>query len=45
LFDFSMRVTVKRPQDKLAPPDAIPAAANPASAPANAPAMAAAKKV
>jgi type IV pilus assembly protein PilN len=41
LFDFSMRVTVKRPQDKLVPPDAIPASANPASAPA----AAAAKKV
>jgi type IV pilus assembly protein PilN len=41
LFDFSMRVTVKRPQDKVAAPDAIPASANPASAPA----AAAAKKV
>ena len=44
LFDFSMRVTVKRPQDKLVSPDAIPAAI-PASAPASAPGMAAAKKV
>jgi type IV pilus assembly protein PilN len=41
LFDFSMRVTVKRPQDKLVPPDAIPPVANPASAPV----VAAAKKV
>jgi type IV pilus assembly protein PilN len=41
LFDFSMRVTVKRPQDKLVSPDAIPASANPASAPA----AVAAKKV
>lgn len=41
LFDFSMRVSVKRPQDKLVSPDAIPAAANPASAPA----AGAAKKV
>jgi type IV pilus assembly protein PilN len=41
LFDFSMRVTVKRPQDKLVSPDAIPASANPASGPA----AAAAKKV
>ena len=40
LFDFSMRVTVKRPQDKLVSPDAIPAAS-----PASAPGMAAAKKV
>jgi type IV pilus assembly protein PilN len=41
LFDFSMRVTVKRPQDKLVSPDAIPASANPVSAPA----AAVAKKV
>ncbi len=41
LFDFSMRVTVKRPQDKLVSPDAIPASAGPASSPA----AAAAKKV
>jgi type IV pilus assembly protein PilN len=41
LFDFSMRVTVKRPQDKLVAPDAIPASANPASGPA----AAVAKKV
>jgi type IV pilus assembly protein PilN len=41
LFDFSMRVTVKRPQDKLVSPDAIPASANPASGPS----AAAAKKV
>lgn len=33
LFDFSVRVTVKRPQDKLVAPDAIPASANPASGP------------
>jgi type IV pilus assembly protein PilN len=41
LFDFSVRVTVKRPQDKLAPADSIPASATPASAPL----AAAAKKV
>jgi type IV pilus assembly protein PilN len=41
LFDFSMRVTVKRPQDKLVSPDGIPAPADPASGPA----AAAAKKV
>ena len=45
LFDFSMRVSVKRPQDKLVSPDAIPTAAGAVSAPASAPAMAAAKKV
>ena len=42
LFDFSMRVTVKRPQDKLASPDAIPTAGGSVNAPANAPAGAAA---
>ena len=41
LFDFSVRLTVKRPQDKLVAPDAIPAAAAPASGPL----AAAAKKV
>ena len=41
LFDFSMRLTVKRPQDKLVSPDAIPTSASPASAPS----AAAAKKV
>jgi len=41
LFDFSVRLTVKRPQDKLVAPDTIPAAANPASGPL----AAAAKKV
>ncbi len=41
LFDFSVRVTVKRPQDKLVSPDSIPASATPASAPL----AAAAKKV
>ena len=45
LFDFAMRVTVKRPQDKLVSPDAIPAASSPANTSTSAPAAAAAKKV
>ncbi len=44
LFDFSVRLTVKRPQDKAAVAGAIPASA-PASAPAGGAAAAAAKKV
>ena len=42
LFDFSVRLTVKRPQDK-APAEAVPGAA-PASAPASAPGAVVAKK-
>lgn len=42
LFDFSVRLTVKRPQDK-APTEAVPGA-SPASAPASAPAAVVAKK-
>ncbi|MES2099600.1 MAG: PilN domain-containing protein [Pseudomonadota bacterium] len=44
LFDFSVRLTVKRPQDQAAVAGALPASA-PASAPASGAAAAAAKKV
>ncbi len=44
LFDFSVRLTVKRPQDKAAAAGAVPPGA-PASAPAGGAAAAAAKKV
>ena len=40
LFEFSVRVAVKRPQDNKAPSEAASAAARSASAPANAPAIA-----
>ena len=44
LFDFSVRLTVKRPQDKAAVAGVTPAGATPASAPASGAAAAAAAK-